>query len=170
MVTVRQALTGDRAALGAMFGRCSRETAYRRFHGVVTAIPAAYLAEALAGVPEHFALVVTDGPGVVALASCREGGPGGATGRAATAASGDATASAELGILVEDGWQRCGLGWLLLRRLIDHADSRGLSILHAQVLEEQAWIERLLGAFGKCSSARRCGTREIMLRRERMRH
>jgi GNAT superfamily N-acetyltransferase len=164
---VRQALTGDRAALEAMFGRCSRETAYRRFHGYVTAIPAGYLAEALAGVPEHFALVVTDGPGVVALASCREGEPGGAAGRAATAAGGDAPAGAELGILVEDGWQRCGLGWLLLRRLIEHADSRGLSILHAQVLEEQAWIDRLLGAFGKCSTAFRSGTREIVLQRER---
>ena len=167
-LSVRQAVTGDRAALKAMFGRCSRETVYRRFHGHVTAIPAAYLAEALAGVPEHFALVVAGGPGVVALASCREGEPGGAVGRVATAASGDAPTSAELGILVEDGWQRCGLGGLLLRRLIEHADSRGLSILHAQVLEEQAWIESLLGAFGKCSSAFRSGAREIVLKREGM--
>jgi GNAT superfamily N-acetyltransferase len=167
-LTVRQALAGDRAALGAMFGRCSRETAYRRFHGYVTAIPAVYLAEALAGVPEHFALVVTDGPRVVALGSCRERESGGATGRAsATAASGGAPTSAELGILVEDGWQRCGLGWLLLRGLIEHADSRGLSILHAQVLEEQAWIGRLLGAFGTCSSAFRSGTRQIVLKREK---
>jgi GNAT superfamily N-acetyltransferase len=164
---VRQARTGDRAALGAMFGRCSRETAYRRFHGYVTAIPTAYLAEALAGPPEHFALVVTDGPGVVALASCREGESGGAAGRAATAAGRAAPTSAELGILVEDGWQRRGLGWLLLRRLIEHADSRGLSILHAQVLEEQAWIGRLLGGFGTCSSVFRSGTRQIVLKRER---
>jgi GNAT superfamily N-acetyltransferase len=149
---MRRAVTGDRAALEAMFGRCSRETVYQRFHGHAAAIPAAYLTEALAGVPEHFALVVADGPGVVALASCREGEPGGA----------------ELGILVEDGWQRCGLGGLLLRRLIEHADSRGLGILHAQVLEEQAWLERLLGAFGKCSLAFHSGTREIVLKRERM--
>lgn len=151
-LSVRQASTGDRAALEAMFGRCSRETVYRRFHGHVTAIPAAYLAEGLARLPEHFALVVTDGPGVVALASCREGEPGGA----------------ELGILIEDRWQRCGLGALLLRRLIEHADSRGLSTLHAQVLEEQAWLEKLLGTFGKCSSVFRSGTRQIMLKRERM--
>ena len=155
---VRQAVTGDRAALEAMFGRCSRETVYQRFHGHMAAIPAAYLTEALAGAPEHFALVVADGPGVVALASCR-----------AAAASGDAPTGAELGILVEDGWQRCGLGGLLLRRLIEHADSRGLGILRAQVLEEQAWLERLLGEFGKCSSAFRSGTREIVLKRERMR-
>jgi GNAT superfamily N-acetyltransferase len=172
-LSVRQAVTGDRAALEAMFGRCSRETVYQRFHGYMTAIPAAYLTEALAGVPEHFALVVADGPGVVALASCRKGEPGGAVGRAAPTgadapAGGDAPTGAELGILVEDGWQRCGLGRLLLRRLIEHADSRGLSILHAQVLEEQAWLERLLGAFGKCSSAFRSGTREIVLKRERM--
>jgi GNAT superfamily N-acetyltransferase len=154
-LSVRRARTGDRAALEAMFGRCSWETAYRRFHGVVAAIPARYLAEALAGVPEHFALVVVNGPCVVALASCREGRSGGAVGRA------------ELGILVEDAWQRRGLGGLLLRRLIEHADSRGLSMLHAQVLEEQAWIERLLRAFGKCSSAFRSGTREIVLTRER---
>jgi GNAT superfamily N-acetyltransferase len=167
-LSVRQAVAGDRAALEAMFGRCSRETIYRRFHGHVTAIPAAYLAEALAGVPEHFALVVADGPGVMALASCREDEPGGAVGRAATAAGGDVPTGADLGILIEDGWQRCGLGWLLLRRLIEHADSRGLSILHAQVLDEQAWLERLLGAFGKCSTAFHSGTREIVLKRERM--
>jgi GNAT superfamily N-acetyltransferase len=181
-LSVRQAVTGDRAALEAMFGRCSRKTVYQRFHGHVAAIPAAYLTEALAGVPEHFALVVADRAGVVALASCREGEPGGAVGRAVAAASGDAPAAsgdapaasgdtptgAELGILVEDGWQRCGLGGLLLRRLIEHADSRGLSILHTQVLEEQAWLERLLGVFGKCSSGFHSGTREIVLKRERM--
>jgi len=156
-LSVRQAAPGDRAALEAMFGRCSRETVYRRFHGHVTAIPAAYLAEGLAGVPEHFALVAVDGPGAVALASCRQDEPSGAVDRAAT--------SAELGILVEDGWQRCGLGGLLLRRLVEHADSRGLSILHAQVLAEQVWLEKLLGTFGKCSSAFRSGTREITLHR-----
>jgi GNAT superfamily N-acetyltransferase len=168
-LSVRQAMTGDRAALEAMFGRCSRETAYRRFHGNMTVIPAAYLAEALAGVPEHFALVVSDGPDVVALASCREAEPGGAVGHAATATAAtndDAATRAELGILVEDEWQWCGLGGLLLRRLIEHADSRGLIILCAQILEEQAWIEKLLGRFGKCSSAFRFGTREIVLKRD----
>jgi GNAT superfamily N-acetyltransferase len=139
-----------------MFRRCSRQTAYRRFHGPVRAIPSAYLAEALAGVPEHFALVVTDGPCVVALASCREDEP----------PRGGAPAGVQLGILVEDRWQRRGLGRLLLRRLVEHADARGVRTLHAQVLAEQAWIGRLLGAFGKCSSAYHLGTQEIACQRQ----
>jgi GNAT superfamily N-acetyltransferase len=138
-----------------MFGRCSPQTVYRRFHGHVRAIPAAYLAEALAGVPGHFALVVTDGPLVVALASCREDEP-----------DDFVPAGAQLGILVEDGWQRRGLGSLLLRRLVEHADSRGVGTVHAQVLTEQAWIGRLLGAYGKCSSAYHLGTQEIVLQRD----
>ena len=74
-LTVRQAAERDRATLQAMFQRCTPQTIYRRFHGQVKAFPAAYLTEALAGVPSHFALVACDGPRVVALASCRLADP-----------------------------------------------------------------------------------------------
>ena len=171
-LTVRRAAAGDRAALEAMFQRCTPQTIYRRFHGQVKAFPAAYLAEALAGVPAHFALVACDGPRVVALASCRLADPAdaGAAGAFGTAAAGAIEAPggggvAELGILIEDGWQRRGLGRELLARLVAHADSLGLPELHAQMLTEQDWIIGLLSPYGEYASTFGPGVREVRLRR-----
>jgi GNAT superfamily N-acetyltransferase len=170
---VRPAEPGDRTALEAMFQRCTPQTIYRRFHGQVKAFPAAYLAEALAGVPAHFAIVACDGPRVVALASCRLADTA-ATDRADTADTADTTGdgvapggsgAAELGILIEDSWQRRGLGRELLARLVAHGDSAGLPELHAQVLTEQGWIIGLLSPYGECASAFGPGVREVRLRR-----
>jgi GNAT superfamily N-acetyltransferase len=140
---------GDRAALEAMFLRCSPSTVYRRFHGPVKAFPASYLAEALSGVPEHYALVACAAPAgerVVAMASCR-----------LDPASGEG----ELGILVEDEWQRRGLGRSLLGQLVSWAGGRGVRVLNAQVLTEHDWIIGLLAPYGDCSSVFRPGVREV---------
>jgi len=149
---VRPARPRDRAALESMFGRCTPQTIYRRFHGQVKAFPRAYLAEALAGVPAHFALVACDGPRVVALASLRLAEPG-------------SREAAELGILIEDSWQRRGLGRKLLAGLIAHADSLGLPDLQAQMLTEEDWIMSLLSPYGECASVFSPGVREVRLRR-----
>jgi GNAT superfamily N-acetyltransferase len=152
---VRQASAGDRAALEGMFLRCSPSTVYRRFHGQVKAFPASYLAEALSGVPEHYALVACAGPAggrVVALASGRLDPDRG---------------EAELGILVEDEWQRRGLGSSLLEQLVSWADDRGVRALNAQMLTEQDWIIGLLTPYGDCSSVFRRGVREVRVRRVR---
>lgn len=163
MGTVRQAAAGDRAALEAMFQRCTPQTIYRRFHGQVRAFPRAYLAEALAGAAAHFAIVACDGPRVVALASCRLADPAdSAWDGVAPGGSG----AAELGILIEDTWQRRGLGRELVARLVAHADSLGLPELHAQVLTEQDWITRLLSPYGECASTFGPGVREVRLRRK----
>jgi GNAT superfamily N-acetyltransferase len=137
---------GDRAALEAMFLRCSPSTVYRRFHGQVKAFPASYLAEALSGVPEHHALVACAGERVVALASCRLDPDRG---------------EAELGILVQDEWQRRGLGSSLLGRLVSWAGDHGVRALNAQVLTEHDWIIGLLAPYGDCSSVFRRGVREV---------
>ena len=150
-VSVRRAGTSDRAALGRMFDRCTPSTRYRRFHGPVKTIPERYLADALSGGAFHYALVawhdvtpwtgeapVADAsasPGVaVALASCRIVAEG----------------AAELGILIEDGWQRTGLGTRLLSALVAHARHAGVRALEAQLLAEQAWIAGLLRPYGVC--------------------
>jgi GNAT superfamily N-acetyltransferase len=136
-----------------MFDRCTPQTRYRRFHGPVKAIPERYLAEALSGSAFHYALVACREPGpasaaapapfadpdvraggVVALASCRMVDEG----------------AAELGLLVEDAWQRRGLGTRLLGDLVDQARRAGLRVLQAQVLAEQAWITGLLRPYGTC--------------------
>jgi GNAT superfamily N-acetyltransferase len=160
---VRTAEPGDRAALEAMFQRCTPQTIYRRFHGRVKAFPAAYLTEALARVPPHFAIVACDGPRVVALASCRivdPAGRGPTGGEVAPGASG----AAELGILIEDGWQQRGLGRQLLARLVAHANSLGLPELRAQTLTGQDWIIGLLSPYGACASTFGPGVREVRLR------
>jgi GNAT superfamily N-acetyltransferase len=156
-VTVRRATEDDSPALAQMFERCSRDTRYRRFHGFVKALPGRYLTEALSGGPAHFALVAavaTDPRGdpadgaVVALASCRAAGPG----------------SAEIGLLVEDAWQRHGIGGALLREIVGHAHRTGISVLTAQILAEQSWIVRVLGEYGDCESAISEGITDVELR------
>jgi GNAT superfamily N-acetyltransferase len=144
---VRQAGTGDRAALVAMFQRCSPTTVYQRFHGQVRGWPRAYLDEALAGEDVHYAVVCYSGCEAVALASYRTGEPG----------------AAELGILIEDAWQRRGLGGLLLSRLVTHAADHGIRMLHAQMLTEQDWIIGMLARHGSWTSAFGRGVREVTL-------
>jgi len=146
---VRQAAARDRPALERMLARCTRQTRYRRFHGPVKVFPERYLTEALSGSPLHFALVacldedgadedgtVVDGA-VFALASCRAVDEG----------------VAEVGILVEDEWQRRGVGSDLLREIVAYAARTGLRALQAQVLAEQPWIVGLLRRHGTCTIA-----------------
>lgn len=165
LLAVRQAASTDRDALISMFERCTLETRYRRFHAPVKRIPERYLAEALSGTPLHYALVawaaqVADAdadvgrrasragqgashvapgqearpPEIVALASCRLIDEG----------------AAELGVLIEDAWQRQGLGTSLIGDLVAHASGIGLRVLKAQLLAEQAWIAGLLRPYGTC--------------------
>jgi GNAT superfamily N-acetyltransferase len=156
--SVRRAAAADRPALERMLARCTGQTRYRRFHGPVTAFPERYLTEALSGSPLHFALVacldedaerggtvvdgtvvdgtVVDGT-IVALASCRAVDEG----------------VAELGILVEDDWQRRGVGGDLLGEIVAYAARTGLRALQAQVLAEQPWIVGLLRRHGTCRVA-----------------
>jgi GNAT superfamily N-acetyltransferase len=134
---VRRATDGDRAALEAMFGRCSHQTRYRRFHAPVRVIPERYLAAVLSGRPEHYALVADEPSGaLVALASAHTIAPN----------------TVEIGILVADGSQGLGLGSLLLRRIVAHARRRGVRVITAVILREQAWILRLLRAYGACET------------------
>jgi GNAT superfamily N-acetyltransferase len=161
--SVRRAAAADRPALERMLARCTGQTRYRRFHGPVTAFPERYLTEALSGSPLHFALVAcldedAEGDGtvvegtvvegtvvegtvvestVVALASCRAVDEG----------------VAELGILVEDEWQRRGVGDHLLWEIVAYDASTGLRALRAQVLAEQPWIVGLLRRHGTCRVA-----------------
>ena len=79
---------------------------------------------------------VVDGT-VVALASCRAVDEG----------------VAELGILVEDEWQRRGVGGDLLGEIVAYAARTGLRALQAQVLAEQPWIVGLLRRHGTCRVA-----------------
>lgn len=123
-MNVRPATTGDRGALIAMFERCSAETRYRRFHGFLRAFPERYLTDALSGRPDHIALVAETGDRIVALASC---------------------ADDEIGIMVEDAFQRQGIGTRLLTALTQLS---GPGMLLATIQSDQAWILSLLRHYG----------------------
>jgi GNAT superfamily N-acetyltransferase len=150
MTRIRRVRPGDRAELAAMLQRCTEQTRYHRFHGVVQAFPARYLDSALAGDPAHFALVARSGGVIVALASCVTQPDG----------------TAELGILVQDGNQRCGLGSRLLGLLVEHADSAGQQVLQASVLADQPWILRLLSTYGSCETELSHGVVDVILYRK----
>ena len=147
---VRRAAEPDRQALARMLDRCSADTRYRRFHGYVNVFPERYLTEALSGSPVHLGLVAAASDGaVVALASCRT----------------VATGVAEIGILVEDAWQRLGIGGQLLAEIINYAERARLTALTAQVLTDQAWITRMLAVYGPCDIAGSRGVLDITMRR-----
>ena len=159
VISVRQAVPSDRDELARMFARCTLETRYRRFHAPVKAIPGRYLAEALSGSPFHYALVACPEPAVAAMADAdRIAGADSAVGAEGGTSPGGIAAlascrlvdegAAELGLLVEDAWQRRGLGARLLGDLVAHANAAGLRVLRAQLLAEQAWIAGLLRPYG----------------------
>ena len=147
---IRRAGEGDRSALIGMLSRCTDRSRLRRFHGIVRTFPEPYFAEALEGSATHFAVVVEAAGDVVALASCRAVGHD----------------AAELAVLVEDAYQRQGLGSDLLRTLVGHAERSGRGTLRATVMADQQWILRALGTYGTCRVVLDFGVFDVTLHRK----
>jgi GNAT superfamily N-acetyltransferase len=120
-MNVRPVTDGDFLELTDMFARCSRQTIYRRFHGYVRAYPEPYFTDALKGDPRHFALVAETPTRIVALASSVKLDDG----------------TCEIGILVEDGYQRQRIGTRLLETLLAQAGPR---TVRATIQRDQSWI------------------------------
>jgi GNAT superfamily N-acetyltransferase len=130
---VRPVRPADGDELDALMARCSLETRYRRFFAPVRSMPAEYRQGVLAGDPAHHdALVVFQPSGrLIALASLVRG-----------------ECDWELGVLVEDGWQRLGLGTTLVHELVDRARARGVRRMRATVLPIASgllvWLNRIV--------------------------
>ena len=137
-VWFRPLAASDAPALMALYSRLSPETIRRRFLRLVPALdPAA--AEALAAV---------DQLGRVASAAVPDPSHSDtivAVGRL----HGNDGERAELALLVEDDYQRSGLGRLLLARLLEEADHRGLTALDAIVQYDNQPMLRLLRSSGR---------------------
>jgi GNAT superfamily N-acetyltransferase len=115
-----------------MFERCSLESRYRRFLGPQAVLPAGYLARLLAPTSTEepwVAVAGGDGGKVVAVASLAPRG-----------------LDAELALLVEDAWQRQGIGTALLDTLGRRAAIRGVRRLTAAVLTESRHVLRMLAS------------------------
>lgn len=119
-VVVRRGRAADATALVAMHARCSSETVRRRYHAPLPRL-SPRLARALLEPAGGLSLVMTVGEEIVAI------------GMLAPDPSGDDGTEAEIGLLVEDRWQRQGHGTTLLRALVVEASLRGLETVTCQV-------------------------------------
>jgi regulator of RNase E activity RraA/ribosomal protein S18 acetylase RimI-like enzyme len=147
---IRRAARDDRAALAAMMSRCSDDTRFGRFHGYLPSFPEPYLTDALSGRAGHLALVAEAQGAIVALASCCTLSPD----------------AGEIAIVVEDAWQRLGIGTRLLAMLLEHADRNGMGIVKASVHAERGWVLRMLRGYGPCSAWVSSGVYDVTMRRE----
>lgn len=127
---VRLAEPLDEQGVAELVGRCSDEALYRRFHGAAKAALRRELrriTEQSAGYPSWVAVAGGDIRGVASLALLADGG-------------------AEVALLVEDAWQRQGVGRALLRSVARHATRRGVREIGAQVLGDNVPALRFFAA------------------------
>ncbi|MFE0459527.1 GNAT family N-acetyltransferase [Kitasatospora sp. NPDC058965] len=124
-LTVRRAAPADKPAALAMHHRCSTTTLRKRYHGPV-ADADRYLEHLLDPRHGQTLAVETEDGRLVALAHLMWDDD-----------------SAELAVLVEDGWQRRGLGLDLLRRMAALAAEAGVATVYAVT---QAGNTALIGA------------------------
>lgn len=113
-----------------MFARLSPRSIHHRFHAPYPAVPR-WAGEAFVntGLPSGESLVAVAGTRIVGHAMYAVS-PGGR--------------EAEVGILVEDGWQSKGIGRLLLAALARGARRRGIATFSGEVLGEN---RRAVGLF-----------------------
>ena len=118
----------DMQAVSDMTARCSRDTIYHRFHGFIN-LPT-YLGTLLTS--EQQSVLAWWAGCCIGLASL---GPG--------------PRGQELAVLVEDAWQRQGVGVAMLEALVDLAKREGFGVLHADVLFENVFILGVLARYGR---------------------
>ena len=123
-VGVDRARPEDGPALVAMFERCLENTIIDRFFTGMRRLPRKYVEAALTGPPaQHDALVLRYGDGlhIAGLASF-------------VADPSSPVPAGELGVLIQDGWQRRGYGTALVSALLERAAERGVEEVVASVL------------------------------------
>ncbi len=131
-IVIRRPTVADGPAIEAMFARCSVESRYARFLAPLATIPAEHLARILTPASGHEAWVgaTRDDPEtVIALGSWARRGT-----------------EAELALIVEDTWQRHGIGSTFLGMLAERAWNAGVCRLTASVLRESRHVLRMLRA------------------------
>jgi GNAT superfamily N-acetyltransferase len=126
-----------------MVARCSRLTLYHRFHGFGD------------GLANTRALLTDQGSAETLVAWIRSACVGLATLHL------DAEGIASLGVLVEDGWQRRGVGTQLVAALVARARARGATTLHADVLTDDRFIVDALRRLGRLTVKIESGTFRI---------
>jgi GNAT superfamily N-acetyltransferase len=136
---IAAASTTHLPAVLAMLARCSRQSLYHRFHGYTDGV--AYTRTLLARRDDE-TLLVWSGSVCLGMGSV----------------SWDDRGQAHLGVLVEDRWQRRGVGTRLIRALIERVSLRGVTRLHADILGEDQFLLRSLRRIGPVKVAIELGT------------
>lgn len=149
-VLFRRASMADRGAIEAMVRRCSPDSRYARFLAPVPEYPADLLTRALSPESGDGAWLATRRhlpEAVVALGSWSP-----------------AVGGAEVALLVEDSWQRCGIGTALLDTLVANARDLGVGQMHATMLSESRHVLRMLRLVARrLTSHVSRGVREVRL-------
>jgi GNAT superfamily N-acetyltransferase len=136
----------DIDAVRDMLSRCSPATLFHRFHGFSDG--AAYFDSLLRDGPVDRVVIAQYGllcVGVAALGFSPTGPMG-------------------LGVLVEDAWQRQGIGTRLVTSLLKVARARGSNIVHADVLSEDGFILDMLRSHGSLTVAMQSGNYSVDVR------
>jgi GNAT superfamily N-acetyltransferase len=142
-VAVLGPTASDLEAVLAMLARCSRATLFHRFHGFTDDV--AYYGALLRDRPADETLFAWRGSTCVAVASLGVG----------------ATGTIDLAVLVEDAWQRRGIGTRLVASLLDSARARGEATVHADVLGDDLFILEALRGIGPLTVSIESGTYSI---------
>ncbi|MBV8160618.1 MAG: GNAT family N-acetyltransferase [Acidimicrobiia bacterium] len=122
-LAVRPVEPSDADRVRRLFQRLSPESIYRRFFTLFPTPPDTVVRRlTTVDHSDHEALAVLDGDEIVALASWDRPAP--------------AASEAEIALLVEDGWQRKGLGSAMVRTLTGEAARHGITVLNAMVLAD----------------------------------
>jgi GNAT superfamily N-acetyltransferase len=150
-VAVLRPTASDVEAVLAMLARCSRATLFHRFHGFTDGV--AYYGALLRDRPVDQTLLAWHGSTCVAVASLGVG----------------ATGTIDLAVLVEDAWQRQGIGTRMVDSLLDSARARGTATVHADVLGEDLFILRILRRIGPLTVSIEFGTYSIDIDISRLR-
>jgi GNAT superfamily N-acetyltransferase len=140
---VTRATVTDTPAVLDMVGRCSSISLFHRFHGPSDGL--VYTRALLARQSIDETLVAWHGDACVGLASLTR----------------DRDGASHLGVLVEDAWQRRGVGRRLVSALFVWARAKGVRSVHADVLGEDRFIVEALHWAGQMTVAIACGTYSV---------
>jgi RimJ/RimL family protein N-acetyltransferase len=138
LVRIRALHSHEERSIRVLHARLSPRTRYLRFLSPIPALPDVVVRRlACVDYRRRLAMVAEDegagGAGVVALASF---------------SAVDET-TAEVAIVVQDDWQRQGVGTALVSTILDAAEKRGFNRFVATIATDNSIIRRLLDRFGR---------------------
>nr|WP_245805385.1 GNAT family N-acetyltransferase [Amycolatopsis australiensis] len=130
-IVLRKGVPADADAVSALHRRCSTATLFRRYHTGVRTVPRRWLHRLLVP-PRGTSVLAVFGRDVIGLAQLIPA----------------TTGAAEISLLVEDDWQRQGIGTELLARVAVLAEGQGITQLRADCLPRDEILARTAARAG----------------------